>query len=53
VAAGAVLGLGQAVDVAPAADDTLDVHGGAGAGDGEEPLLGLGVATRVRARTFE
>ena len=38
-----VLGhLGLAVHPAPAAHDALDVLGGAGAPDGEQPLLGLG-----------
>jgi hypothetical protein len=38
---GALLLFGLPVHVPPAAHDTLDVHGGAGAGDVQEPLFRL------------
>ena len=47
------LGLDVLVDAPPAAHDALDVLGGPGAADPVEALFGLGVATRVRARTLE
>ena len=51
VPAGGLAGFRVAVDPAPAPDDALDVLGGAGLADGEQARLGLGVATRVNART--
>ena len=41
VAQGGLTRLGDSVHTAPAADDPLDVAGGAGAADGEQTLFGL------------
>src|SRR2546421_3060829 len=41
VALGALHGLRLLIDPPPAANDTLDVLGGAGPADGEEPLFGV------------
>ena len=42
-----------AIHPSPAADDALDVLGGAGPPDGQQPLFGLGLATRVRHEPWQ